>query len=61
MKGPVRPQMTHTGSAVRATQGDSVGPCIGRDEHDSGKVGFLGGRGEGLSVTGPQPSPIRPR
>lgn len=61
MKGPVPPQMTHTGSAVRATQGDAVGPCIGRDQHDSGKVGFAGGRGEALSVTGPHPSSLRKR
>lgn len=47
MKGPVRPQMTHTSAPLHATQGATVGPCMGGGEHDSGKVGFVGGRGEG--------------
>jgi hypothetical protein len=45
MKGPVRPQMTHTGVPLLASPG----------EHDSGKVGVSDRWGEDLSVTGPQP------
>jgi len=42
MKGPVRPQMTQTGSPLRASsaQGATLAPWIDSGTHDSGKVGF---------------------